>query len=132
MGRGARSWYRDPYQYHLWSSDNFEILGKYLGELVGIDPCTLDFYEHDRAHVKVKVSAGRVDFELVEVTDKDKDYKITFSFFRWAVVLESEVKLGVDETKWVDIINLDENQSVNRAWYVPVNRAWYLLVCIIT
>lgn len=37
--------------FHLWNRDNFEVIGKYLCELVGVDTCTLDFSKLDGARI---------------------------------------------------------------------------------
>lgn len=86
--------------FHLWSRENLKVIGNYLGEIAAVKPHTLDLSKPDGARILVKFSGRIVHFEPVEVTDGVKNYKFVF----FPMILENEVNVGVERTKWVAVM----------------------------
>lgn len=83
---------------HLWSNENLAKIGDEVGEAVAIDRATLEFAHIDAARVKIKTRKGKYWLNPIKVTKGVKKYTLAF----YPMVLEYDVKLGVDRARWVD------------------------------
>lgn len=76
---------------------------------MAIDRATLELTQVDAARIKIRNSKGKFWFDPLIVSDGVKEYSILF----YPMVSKKDVKLGVDQSKWAEIINVeDEGEMV--------------------
>lgn len=93
--------------YHLWSVQ----IGNTIGEAVALDPASTDFTRLDATRVKIKTRGSKNSFDPITVIDGVCKYKVAI----YPVVLGEVIKLGVDESRWVDFgVILEEDGEANQ------------------
>lgn len=80
---------------------------------MALDPAWTDISRLDAARIKIKTTENKFSFDPITITDGICKYKVAI----YPVVLGEDIKLGVDESKWVDFgvfsdgeVNADHNK----------------------
>lgn len=78
---------------------------------MSLDPTSTDFSRHDTARIKINTRWSKVSFYPITITDRVRKYKVAI----YPVVLREDIKMGVDESKWVDFGVISEEGNVNQS-----------------
>lgn len=62
--------------FHLWSRDNFILIGREYGEVLEVDMESVKLRNLNVNRVQIMTEVTRINFDLITVTGKVKGYKI--------------------------------------------------------